>query len=45
MKEMIKYCDILANEVAKDKAVMGFVYAPLGILSMMGGAEKVFGIV
>ena len=42
MKEMIKYCDIMATELAKHTAVMGFVYAPLGILSMMAGAEKVF---
>lgn len=42
MKEMIKYVDILMNEIGKTKGVMGFVYAPLGILSMMAGAERVF---
>ncbi len=42
MQEMIKYCDIMATELAKHTAVMGFVYAPLGILSMMAGAERVF---
>jgi uroporphyrinogen decarboxylase len=42
MKEMLKYCDVLGNERAKSVALMGFVYAPLGILSMMCSAEQLF---
>ncbi|MCB2185680.1 MAG: uroporphyrinogen decarboxylase family protein [Deltaproteobacteria bacterium] len=42
MSEMIKYCDILANERGSTVPVMGFVYGPLGILSMMRSAEKLF---
>jgi uroporphyrinogen decarboxylase len=42
MKEMLKYCEILMNERGSTVPVMGFVYAPLGILSMMRGAEKLF---
>jgi uroporphyrinogen decarboxylase len=42
MQEMIKYMDIIANERAKDTAIMGFVYGPLGILNMMRGAENLF---
>jgi uroporphyrinogen decarboxylase len=42
MKEMLKYCDILGNERAKTVALMGFVYGPLGILSMMRSAEGLF---
>jgi uroporphyrinogen decarboxylase len=34
--------DIIANERAKDTAIMGFVYGPLGILNMMRGAENLF---
>ncbi len=42
MQEMIKYMDIVSNELAKDTAIMGFVYGPLGILNMMRGAENLF---
>jgi uroporphyrinogen decarboxylase len=42
MKEMLKYCDILMNERGSTVPVMGFVYGPLGILSMMRGAENLF---
>ncbi len=42
MQEMIKYMDIVCNERAKDTAIMGFVYGPLGILNMMRGAENLF---
>ncbi|MBI5251170.1 MAG: uroporphyrinogen decarboxylase family protein [Desulfomonile tiedjei] len=42
MKEMIKYCDILMTERGSTVPVMGFVYGPLGILSMMRGAENLF---
>jgi uroporphyrinogen decarboxylase len=42
MKEMLKYCEILMNERGSTVPVMGFVYAPLGILSMMRSAENLF---
>lgn len=42
MKEMLKYCDILMNERGSTVPVMGFVYGPMGILSMMRSAEKLF---
>jgi uroporphyrinogen decarboxylase len=42
MKEMLRYCDILMNERGDSVGVMGFVYFPLGILSMMRGAELLF---
>ena len=37
MQEMIKYMDIISNELAKDTAIMGFVYAPRIILRMPSG--------
>ncbi|MFC1833468.1 uroporphyrinogen decarboxylase family protein [Thermodesulfobacteriota bacterium] len=42
MKEMLRYCDILANERGDSVAIMGFVYGPLGILNMLRGAENLF---
>ena len=42
MKEAIKYCDILMNEIGSTVAQMAFVYGPLGILAMMRSAEKLF---
>lgn len=42
MQEILKYMDIVCNELAKDTAIMGFVYGPMGILSMMRGAENLF---
>jgi uroporphyrinogen decarboxylase len=42
MKEMVKYCEILMNERGSTVPVMGFIYGPLGILSMMRGAERLF---
>ncbi len=42
MSELVKYCDILMNERGSTVPVMGFVYGPLGILSMMRGAENLF---
>ncbi len=42
MKEMLTYMDIVCNEKAATVPIMGFVYGPLGILSMCRGAENVF---
>ena len=37
MKELIKCCEILMNERGSTIPVMGFVFGPLGVLSMMRG--------
>jgi uroporphyrinogen decarboxylase len=42
MKESLKYYDIICNELAATTGIMAFVYAPLGILAMMRGAENLF---
>jgi len=42
MGEMVKTVDILMNETGNERAVVAFVYGPLGTLSMMRGAEKLF---
>jgi uroporphyrinogen decarboxylase len=42
MKEMLKFCDLVMTERGSTVPVMGFVYGPLGILSMMRGAENLF---
>jgi len=42
MSGMIKYCDMLMTERGSTVPVMGFVYGPLGILSMMRSAEQLF---
>jgi uroporphyrinogen decarboxylase len=42
MQHMIRYTDGVANALASHTGVMAFVYGPLGILSMLRGAEKLF---
>lgn len=42
MKEVLRYMEIVANECAKTIPIVGFVYGPLGILSMMRGADYLF---
>jgi len=42
MKEVLRYMEIMANECAKTIPIVGFVYGPLGILSMMRGADYLF---
>lgn len=42
MKEQLKYYDVLMNERGATVPVMGWVYGPLGILSMMRSASKLF---
>jgi len=42
MQKQIKMHEILMNEVGSKVGVVAFVFAPLGILSMMRGAEKLF---
>jgi len=42
MKESLKYYDIICDDRAATVPIMAFVYGPLGILSMMRGAENLF---
>ena len=42
MSEHIRKCDILMNERGKSVPVFGFVYGPLGVLSVMRGQEFLF---
>ncbi|MHB1345345.1 MAG: uroporphyrinogen decarboxylase family protein [Thermoleophilia bacterium] len=42
MSHMIRYTDGVANALASHTGVMAFVYGPLGILSMLRGAERLF---
>ncbi len=42
MKECLKYYDIVCDDRADTVPFMAFVYGPLGILSMMRGAENLF---
>jgi uroporphyrinogen decarboxylase len=42
MKDLIRCCEILMNERGSTIPVLGFVFGPLGILSMMRGPEKLF---
>jgi uroporphyrinogen decarboxylase len=42
MQKQVKLHEILMNEVGNKVVVVAFVFAPLGILSMMRGAEKLF---
>ncbi len=42
MSEFIRLCRIIVKEVGLRSIVTGFVFAPLGVLSMMRGAEQLF---
>jgi len=42
MGHSLRYTDGVAKALASHTAVMAFVYGPLGILSMLRGAEKLF---
>ncbi|MCZ7664865.1 MAG: uroporphyrinogen decarboxylase family protein [Thermoleophilia bacterium] len=42
MQHMVKYTDGVMKALGKETGVMSFVYGPLGILSMMRSAEKLF---
>ncbi len=42
MDHMIRYTDGVSKALASHTGVMTFVYGPLGILSMLRGAEKLF---
>ncbi len=40
MTEQIRACDVLASEKGKELPILGFVYGPLGVLSIMRGPEQ-----
>ena len=42
MSHMVRYTDGVMKAMGSETAVMTFVYGPLGILSMLRGAEKLF---
>ncbi len=42
MKEFVRLCELMAKRVGFRAIVGGFVFGPLGVLSMMRGAEKMF---
>jgi uroporphyrinogen decarboxylase len=42
MQEFVKLCRIMVNRIGFRAVVSGFVFGPLGVLSMMRGAERVF---
>jgi uroporphyrinogen decarboxylase len=42
MREFVKLCRIMANRIGFRAVLSGFVFGPLGVLSMMRGAERVF---
>jgi uroporphyrinogen decarboxylase len=42
MREFVKLCRIMVNRIGFRAVVSGFVFGPLGVLSMMRGAERVF---
>lgn len=42
MSEHIRMCEILMNEGGKEVPVLGFVYGPLGVLSVLRGPELLF---
>lgn len=42
MNELVKLCDIMIQRVGWKAVVSGFVYGPLGVLSMMRGAGNFF---
>ena len=42
MQEFVKLCRIMVNRVGFRSVVCGFVFGPLGVLSMMRGAERMF---
>ncbi len=42
MKEFVRLCDLMVKEIGLRTMVTGFVFGPLGVLSMMRGAEGLF---
>jgi len=42
MKEFVRLCDIMVKKTGLRSLVTGFVFGPLGVLSMMRGAERMF---
>lgn len=42
MSEHIRLCDKLVKAKGREKAIIGFVFAPLGVLSMLRGPQDIF---
>lgn len=42
MNELVRLCRIMVKRVGFRSVVIGFVFGPLGVLSMMRGAERLF---
>lgn len=42
MKEFVRLCDLMVKRIGFRSMVTGFLFSPLGILSMMRGAERFF---
>lgn len=42
MKEFVRLCELMIERVGLRTMVTGFVFGPLGVLSMMRGAERFF---
>ncbi|NMA94573.1 MAG: uroporphyrinogen decarboxylase [Clostridiales bacterium] len=42
MGEHIRLCELLVEAMGKEKPIIAFVFAPLGVLSMLRGQEKMF---
>ena len=40
MTEQVKACDLMVNEKGRELPILGFVYGPLGVLSIMRGPEQ-----
>lgn len=42
MKELVRLCRIMVRRLGLSTLISGFVYGPLGVLSMMRGAQNLF---
>jgi len=42
MKEFVRMCGLIVDKIGFRSMVTGFVFGPLGVLSMMRGAERLF---
>ncbi len=42
MQEFVRLCRIMVNRIGFRSVLSGFVFGPLGVLSMMRGAERMF---
>lgn len=42
MSEHIRLCDLLVKAKGKEKPIIGFIFAPLGVVSMLRGQQEMF---